>query len=167
MTDVQSMNYLEPIADGFRNYESSNYTLTTEQLLVDKAQQLCLTSVEMTVLVGGMRALDANYNHSDCGILTKNKDRLTNDFFVNLLDMSYQWSPSKDNPGHYVAHNRSDGKKAWEASRADLIFGSNSELRAIAEVYASDDGEEKFVQDFLNSWHKVMMLDRFDLTIKK
>ena len=167
MTDVQSMNYLKPIADGFRNYESSNYTLTTEQLLVDKAQQLCLTSVEMTVLVGGMRALDANYNHSDCGILTKNKGRLTNDFFVNLLDMSYQWSPSKDNPGHYVAHSRSDGKKVWEASRADLIFGSNSELRAIAEVYASDDGEEKFVQDFLNTWHKVMMLDRFDLTIKK
>ena len=167
MTDVVSVNYLEPLADGFRNYQKADYTLSTEQLLVDKAQQLRLSPLEMTVLVGGMRSLDANYDHSNYGVLTKNQGRLTNDFFVNLLDMTYKWSPSKDNPGLYVAHNRTNGKMSWTATRADLIFGSNSELRAIAEVYASDDAQNKFAQDFLNTWHKVMMLDRFDISIQE
>jgi len=167
MTDVVSVNYLEPLADGFRNYQKADYTLSTEQLLVDKAQQLRLSPSEMTVLVGGMRSLDANYDHSNYGVLTKNQGRLTNDFFVNLLDMTYKWSPSKDNPGLYVAHNRTNDKMSWTATRADLIFGSNSELRAIAEVYASDDAQNKFAQDFLNTWHKVMMLDRFDISIQE
>ena len=136
-------------------------------MMLDKTQLLGLTAPEMTVLVGGMRVLNANYGSTSTGVFTDRPGVLSNDFFVNLLDMSYKWSPSKDNPGLYVAHNRTNGKMSWTVTRADLIFGSNSELRAIAEVYASDDAQNKFVQDFLNTWHKVMMLDRFDISIQE
>ncbi|MEL4307119.1 catalase/peroxidase HPI [Joostella sp. CR20] len=162
-TDVNSFAVLEPMADGFRNYQKKKYTLTTEELLVDKAQLLTLTIPEMTVLVGGMRALNANYDDSNLGILTNTPGKLSNDFFVNLLDMKYYWTPANDDNLLFIGKERDTDKKVWEASRADLIFGSNSELRAIAEVYASSDAKEKFVKDFVSAWTKVMNLDRFDV----
>lgn len=162
-TDVESFRMLEPMADGFRNYEGADYTLTTEQLLVDKAQLLGLTPPEMTVLVGGMRALGANYDGSNLGILTPTPGQLNNRFFVNLLDMSTQWRAADDSRKLFEGVDRSSGEVKWTASRADLIFGSNSELRALAEVYASSDAEEKFVKDFISAWVKVMEADRFDL----
>lgn len=162
-TDVNSMAVLEPMADGFRNYSKGEYTLPPEALLVDKAQLLNLTVPEVTVLVGGMRVLDANYDHSDHGIFTDQPGLLTNDFFVNLLDMSTTWSPSKTQNGIYEGKDRDNGELKWTATRVDLIFGSNSELRALAEVYASADAKEKFVQDFVDAWVKVMNNDRFDL----
>lgn len=162
-TDVESISVLEPEADGFRNYLKTNYTVSTEALLVDKAQLLTLTVPEMTVLVGGMRALDANYDGSDHGILTERPGQLTNDFFVNLLDMKYQWSPADESRELFVGKDRNTGEEKWTATRVDLIFGSHSELRAIAEVYGSGDAEEKFVRDFVNAWTKVMELDRYDL----
>ncbi len=162
-TDVESIGVLEPEADGFRNYLKTNYTVSTEALLVDKAQLLTLTVPEMTVLVGGMRALDANYDGSDHGILTERPGQLTNDFFVNLLDMKYQWSPADESQELFVGKDRNTGEEKWTATRVDLIFGSHSELRAIAEVYGSGDAEEKFVRDFVNAWTKVMELDRYDL----
>ncbi len=165
-TDVESINLLEPMADGFRNYTKGKYTLTTEELLVDKAQFLKLSVPEMTVLLGGMRALGANYDYSSKGILTDKPGVLTNDFFVNLLSMSTKWSPVDDSKEVFEGKDRMTGEKKWTATRADLIFGSNSELRALAEVYASDDAKEKFVTDFVNAWNKVMMLDRFDLLHK-
>ncbi len=162
-TDVNSFAVLEPMADGFRNYQKKKYTLTTEELLVDKAQLLTLTAPEMTALVGGMRALNANFDEGNHGILTTRPGSLSNDFFVNLLSMDNEWNPVDEDEMIFEGKNRSTGEVAWTASRADLIFGSNSELRAIAEVYASNDAEERFVNDFVAAWTKVMNLDRFDL----
>lgn len=162
-TDIEGMAVLEPQADGFRNYLKTQYTFSTEELLVDKAQLLTLTPPEMTVLVGGMRAMDANYDGSEHGIFTDRPGALTNDFFVNLLDMSTEWKATDDTKEVFEGRDRKTGALKYTATRADLIFGSNSELRALAEVYASDDAKEKFVQDFVDAWTKVMMLDRFDL----
>jgi catalase-peroxidase len=162
-TDVKSFAVLEPMADGFRNYTKTQYTLSTEELLVDKAQLLTLTAPEMTVLVGGMRSLNANYNNENNGILTNRPGTLSNDFFVNLLDMSTEWKATSDTKEVFVGRDRKTGDVKWTATRADLIFGSNSELRALAEVYASSDAKEKFVKDFIAAWTKVMNLDRFDV----
>lgn len=162
-TDIAGMALLEPMADGFRNYQKTDYTLTTEQLLVDKAQLLTLTAPEMTVLVGGMRAMGANYDGSNLGVLTKNPGQLTNDFFKNLLTMDYEWRAKDDKNYIYEGFKRGTNVKVWEATRADLIFGSNSELRALAEVYGSEDANERFIQEFGKAWTKVMNLDRFDL----
>jgi len=162
-TDIESMKVLEPIADGFRNYLKTQYTYSTEELLVDKAQLLNLTAPEMTVLIGGMRVLNANYNNSKHGVFTTQKDVLSNDFFVNLLDMSTTWKATSDSKEMFEGRDRKTGNLKWTATRADLIFGSNSELRALAEVYASNDSKEKFVKDFISAWNKVMNLDRFDL----
>ncbi len=163
-TDVESFAVLEPFADGFRNYLKDRYSVRSEELLIDKAQLLTLTAPEMTVLIGGMRALNANYDHSDYGILTQRPGLLTNDFFVNLLDMSTQWEPTDDLKEYFIGRDRKTGEMKWRATRVDLIFGSNSELRALAEVYAADDAGEKFVNDFIAAWNKVMNLDRFDLS---
>jgi len=163
MTDPESMAVLEPMADGFRNYEKTKYTLSAEQLLVDKAQLLTLTAPEMTVLVGGMRALNANYNGNKHGVLTDRPGTLSNDFFVNLLDMNTQWKAANANKDVFEGRDRKTGDQKWTATRVDLIFGSNSELRAIAEVYAANDAEEKFINDFAAAWTKVMRLDRFDI----
>ncbi|QBJ86526.1 catalase/peroxidase HPI [Chryseobacterium gleum] len=162
-TDVESMGYLEPAADGFRNYLKRKYTVSTESLLIDKAQLLTLTAPELTVLIGGMRALDTNFDGSKHGIFTNRPGVLTNDFFVNLLDMSTQWKAMSDDRELYIGSDRSTGQPKWTATRADLVFGSNSELRAVAEVYGSSDAQSKFVNDFVAAWTKVMNLDRFDL----
>jgi catalase-peroxidase len=166
-TDVASFALLEPMADGFRNYLKTQYTLSTEELLVDKAQLLTLTAPEMTVLLGGMRVLGTNYDGSSIGVFTANKEKLTNDFFVNLLDMSTEWSAVDSTKELFEGKDRKTGQLKYKASRADLIFGSNSELRALAEVYAGSDYQQKFVQDFAAAWTKVMNLDRFDLTHKQ
>lgn len=162
-TNVEGMAVLEPATDGFRNYSKTEYTIPTEELLVDKAQLLKLTAPEMTVLLGGLRVLNANYHSSQNGVLTVEKDKLTNDFFVNLLDMNTVWTPIKDSKEIFEGRDRKTGSLKWTATRNDLIFGSNSELRAIAEVYASSTNKEKFVKDFVAAWTKVMNLDRFDL----
>ncbi len=162
-TDVDSFSMLEPSADGFRNYFGKNNDRSPADMLVDKANQLTLTVPEMTVLVGGMRALDANSGQSKHGVFTGRPGTLTNDFFVNLLDMSTKWSKSSGSEGLYEGRDRKTGDLKWTATSVDLIFGSNSELRAVAEVYASDDSKEKFVRDFVDAWDKVMRLDRFDL----
>ena len=162
-TDIASFELLEPMADGFRNYLKTQYTISTEELLLDKAQLLTLTPPEMTVLVGGMRALNANYNGSKHGIFTTSKDALNNDFFVNLLDMSTEWKATSDTKEEFEGKDRKTGEVKYTATRADLIFGSNSELRALAEVYGSNNAKEKFIKDFVNAWEKVMKLDRFDL----
>ena len=163
MTDVESFKLLEPMADGFRNYLKTKYTVSTEELLVDKAQLLTLTAPEMTVLVGGMRVLNTNYDGSTHGIFSDKKDMLTNDFFVNLLDMRTEWKPADDSNEKFEGRDRKTGDLKYTATRADLIFGSHSELRALAEVYAQEDNKEKFVKDFIAAWTKVMHLDRFDL----
>ncbi len=165
-TDVQSFSYLEPQADGFRNYTKAIYTIPTEELLVDKAQLLTLTVPEMTVLVGGMRVLGANHDGSNKGVLTNKKETLSNDFFVNILDISTTWKPMDEHKENFEGKDRTTGASKWTATRADLIFGSHSELRALAEVYASNDAKEKFVKDFAKAWDKVMNLDRFDLKNK-
>ncbi|KPE52045.1 catalase/peroxidase HPI [Chryseobacterium indologenes] len=162
-TDVESMGYLEPAADGFRNYLKRKFSVSTEALLIDKAQLLTLTAPELTVLIGGMRALDTNFDGSKHGIFTSRPGVLTNDFFVNLLDMRTQWKSISADNELYEGSDRSTGEKKWTATRADLVFGSNSELRAIAEVYGSADAQEKFVKDFVAAWTKIMNLDRFDL----
>ncbi len=162
-TDVESMGYLEPAADGFRNYLKRKYTVSTESLLIDKAQLLTLTAPELTVLIGGMRALDTNFDGSKHGVFTSRPGVLTNDFFVNLLDMGTQWKAMSDDRELYIGTDRKTGQPKWTATRADLVFGSNSELRAIAEVYGSADAQGKFVKDFVAAWTKVMNLDRFDL----
>jgi catalase-peroxidase len=162
-TDVESFNLLEPMADGFRNYLKTKYTLSTEQLLVDKAQLLTLSAPEMTVLIGGMRALNANYDLSNKGVFSDKKDQLTHDYFVNLLSMDTEWKAKDADQELFIGKDRATGKDKWTATRADLIFGSNSELRALAEVYASNDAKEKFINDFIAAWTKVMNLDRFDL----
>jgi catalase-peroxidase len=162
-TDVRGMGFLEPAADGFRNYGRGNARARAEELLVDKAALLTLTPPEMTVLVGGLRALGANYDGSATGVLTENRGKLTNDFFVNLLSPAFTWAKKDDAGETWVATERKSGKEAWTASRADLVFGSHAELRAIAEVYGSADAEAKFVRDFVAAWDKVMNLDRFDV----
>ena len=166
-TDTVSFDVLEPVADGFRNYVKDSIKLRPEIYLVDKAQLLNLTVPEMTVLVGGMRALDANYNNSIMGVFTSRPGMLTNDFFVNLLDMETEWKPTDESRNTFEGFSRRDGKLKWKASRVDLIFGSHSELRAVAEVYASSDGREKFLNDFVGAWNKVMNLDRFDVFLKR
>jgi catalase-peroxidase len=160
-TSIEGMAVLEPIADGFRNYSKTQYTIPSEELLLDKAQLLKLTAPEMTVLLGGLRVLNANYKNSQDGVLTSQNDKLTNDFFVNLLDMATEWSPMADSKERFEGKDRKTGKIKWTATRSDLIFGSNAELRALAEVYASNDSKEKFVKDFVAAWNKVMNLDRF------
>jgi catalase-peroxidase len=162
-TDVDSFAPLEPIADGFRNYLRSKQRLSAEELLVDRAQLLTLTAPEMTVLVGGLRVLGANAGKSTYGVFTKRPETLTNDFFVNLLEMSTQWQPSAGSDGVYEGRNRKTNELKWTGTRVDLIFGSHSQLRALAEVYACADSKEKFVEDFVAAWTKVMNLDRFDL----
>ena len=162
-TDINSMGVLEPIADGFQNYKKSNYIFSTEELLIDKAQLLKLTAPEMTVLVGGMRVLNANYNNLEHGVLTTKPETLSNDFFVNLLDMRTEWKAKGTSREEFEGVDRKTGDVKWVATRADLIFGSNSELRSLSEVYASDDAKDKFVDDFIAAWDKVMTLDRFDI----
>lgn len=162
-TDVESMQFLEPLADGFRNYLKKKFSVSTESLLIDKAQLLTLTAPELTVLIGGMRALNTNFDGSQHGVFTQRPGTLTNDFFVNLLDMNTKWKSVSDDDELYQGTDRKTGDNKWTATRADLVFGSNSELRAIAEVYASADAHEKFVNDFVSAWVKVMSLDRFDL----
>ena len=162
-TDVHAFAVLEPTADGFRNYLQNGHGATAEEQLVDRAQLMKLTVPEMTVLIGGMRALDANYGQAKHGVFTGRPETLSNDFFVNLLDMSTEWKPSAAQEGVYEGHDRKTGASKWTATRVDLVFGSNSQLRAIAEVYASNDLKEKFVNDFAAAWSKVMNLDRFDL----
>ncbi|NMC75651.1 MAG: catalase-peroxidase, partial [Geobacteraceae bacterium] len=161
-TDAASFAVLEPVADGFRNYLKAKYSVRAEELLVDKAQLLTLTAPEMTVLVGGMRVLNANFGQSPHGVFTRRPVALTNDFFVNLLDMGTVWQATPD-PDVFEGRDRASGELKWTGSRIDLVFGSNSQLRAIAEVYACLDSGEKFVNDFVAAWDKVMNLDRFDL----
>jgi len=163
-TDIESFAVLEPKADGFRNYQKAKYSAFPEELLIDKAQLLTLTAPEMTVLVGGMRVLHTNVGQSKHGVLTQRPEALTNDFFVNLLDMTTEWKAVSEAMDLFEGHNRKSGELKWTGTRIDLIFGSNSQLRALAEVYASSDGQQKFVQDFVAAWTKVMNLDRFDLT---
>jgi catalase-peroxidase len=162
-TEVESFKYLEPQADGFRNYKKSHHTTKAEEMLVDKAQMLTLTVPEMTVLVGGLRVLNANFNQSQHGVFTKRPETLTNDFFVNLLDFGTTWKATSEEEEVFEGHDRVTGEPKWTGTRVDLIFGSNSELRALAEVYGCDDAQEKFIQDFVAAWTKVMNLDRFDL----
>jgi len=162
-TDAPSFDYLEPKADGFRNYSKADYAIGAEELLVDRAQLLTLSAPEMTVLVGGMRALDANFEQSKDGVFTDRPGTLTNDFFVNLLDMRTEWKSVSESGSRFEGRDRVTGEVKWTGTRADLVFGSNSQLRAIAEVYGSADGEEKFVDDFVAAWNKVMNADRFEL----
>jgi catalase-peroxidase len=160
---VESFAVLEPRFDGFRNYLHSGEELPPEELLVERAYMLNLTAPEMTVLVGGMRALNANSGHSKEGVLTNRPETLTNDFFVNLLDMSTEWKPSASAANVYEGSDRASGQVKWTGTAVDLVFGSNSQLRAIAEVYACADSKEAFVKDFVAAWNKVMNLDRYDL----
>ena len=162
-TDVEAFDVLEPIADGFRNYQKQKYAVSAEELLIDKAQLLTLTAPEMTVLVGGMRVLNTNYGQTQHGAFTDRPETLTNDFFVNLLDMSTTWKAVSKDDDMFEGHDRKSGELKWTATRVDLIFGSNSQLRALAEVYATADSQEKFVEDFVAAWTKVMNLDRFDV----
>ena len=162
-TDVESFDVLEPIADGFRNYQKGKYTISTEEILLDRAQLLTLSAPEMTVLVGGLRVLGANVGQSQQGVLTNQPETLSNDFFVNLLDMDTKWNSVSSDEDEFEGRDRSTGAIKWTATRVDLVFGSNSQLRAIAEVYACSDSQERFVKDFVQAWTKVMELDRFDL----
>ncbi len=162
-TDVASVNMLEPVADGFRNYLKHAFVIPAEHLLIDKAQLLTLTAPEMTVLLGGLRALNANEGRGQNGVFTQRPGVLTNDFFVNLLDMSTEWKPTTPEANLFEGRDRSTGAIKWTATRVDLIFGSNAELRALAEVYACADAAETFVHDFVAAWDKVMNLDRFDV----
>jgi catalase-peroxidase len=162
-TDMDAFAVLEPNADGFRNYLKDKYPVTAEALLVDKAQLLTLTAPEMTALVGGLRVLNANYGQTQHGVFTKRPEALTNDFFVTLLDMGTEWKPVSDANDVFEGRDRATGEVKWTGTRVDLIFGSHSQLRALAEVYGSSDAQEKFVRDFVAAWVKVMNLDRFDL----
>jgi catalase-peroxidase len=161
-TDVHSFAVMEPIADGFRNYLRSGQVLSAEELLLDRAQLLRLTAPEMTVLIGGMRALNANFGQAKHGVFTDRPQTLTNDFFVNLLDMKTKWQTSASE-GVYEGRDRATDKIKWTATRVDLLFGSHSQLRALAEVYASNDSKQSFVKDFAAAWNKVMNLDRYDI----
>jgi catalase-peroxidase len=162
-TDVQSYAVLEPFADGFRNYLKTKFSVSAEELLVDRAQLLTLTAPEMTVLVGGMRVLNSNFGKTQHGVFTKRPEALTNDFFVNLLDMGTTWKAVSEASDVFEGRDRKTGEPKWTATRVDLIFGSNSQLRALAEVYGCEDSQEKFLHDFVAVWNKVMNLDRFDL----
>ena len=162
-TDVASFAVLEPTADGFRNYLANGHRKPAEELLVDRAHMLTLTAPEMTVLVGGLRALNANTGQSALGVFTQRPETLTNDFFVNLLDMNTEWQPSSTSPGVFEGRDRETDERKWTGTAVDLVFGSHSQLRAIAEVYACDDAQQAFVRDFVAAWDKVMNLDRFDL----
>jgi catalase-peroxidase len=162
-TDVESFAVLEPVADGFRNYLKGKYAVSAEELLVDRAQLLTLTAPEMTVLVGGMRVLKANFGQPQHGVFTKRPETLTNDFFVNLLDISTTWKATSKDEDVFEGRDRKTGEPKWTGTRVDLIFGSNAQLRALAEVYACEDSQEKFLHDFVAAWNKVMNLDRFDL----
>lgn len=162
-TDVESFSYLEPKADGFRNYQKTKYAVSAEEMLIDKAQLLTLTAPEMTVLIGGMRVLNTNFGTTEFGVFTKQPETLTTDFFVNLLDMNTTWKATTDEKDRFEGYDVETGEPKWKATRVDLIFGSNAQLRALAEVYGSDDAHEKFVHDFVAVWNKVMNLDRFDL----
>jgi catalase-peroxidase len=162
-TDTASFAVLEPKADGFRNYQKTKFSVSPEELLVDRAQLLTLTAPEMTVLIGGLRVLNTNFGQSQHGVFTKHPGTLTNDFFVNLLDMSTTWNASSEDKDVFEGRDRATGKLKWTGTRVDLIFGSNSQLRALAEVYACEDSMEKFMHDFIAVWSKVMNLDRFDL----
>ncbi|MFA6823645.1 MAG: peroxidase family protein, partial [Geobacter sp.] len=162
-TDAASFTVLEPKADGFRNYQKAKYAVSAEELLVDRAQLLTLTAPEMTVLIGGMRVLNTNVGQSPHGVFTTRPEALTNDFFMNLLDMGTSWKPTAQDPDLFEGRDRRSGELKWTASRVDLVFGANSQLRAIAEVYGCADSQEKFLQDFVAAWTKVMNLDRFDL----
>jgi len=162
-TDVDAFAVLEPIADGFRNYQKGKYSVSAEELLLDKAQLLTLSAPEMTVLVGGIRALNANVGQTQHGVFTQRPGVLSNDFFVNLLDMGTEWKPASNDADVFEGTDRKTGAKKWTGTRVDLVFGSNSPLRALAEAYACSDAQEKFVKDFVAAWNKVMNLDRFDL----
>tara|TARA_R110000737_G_scaffold99985_7_gene133950 strand:+ start:1023 stop:2063 length:1041 start_codon:yes stop_codon:yes gene_type:complete len=163
MTDIEAFDALEPIADGFRNFTKQKFSVKAEELLVDRANLLTLTAPEMTVLVGGLRVLGANYDGSKNGVFTDRPGMLTNDFFVNLLDMGTTWKAASNDDTVFEGSNRKTGNVKWTGTRADLIFGSNSELRALAEVYGTEDAKQKFVRDFARTWTKVMNLDRFDI----
>ena len=160
---MESFAVLEPVADGFRNYLKAKYAVPAEELLVDRAQLLTLTAPEMTVLVGGLRVLNANFGQSQHGVFTKRPETLTNDFFVNLLDMGTVWKATSAAEDVFEGRDRATGEPKWTGTRVDLIFGSNSQLRALAEVYACGDSQKKFVRDFVAAWNKVMNADRFDL----
>ncbi|MBT9156723.1 MAG: Catalase-peroxidase [Firmicutes bacterium] len=162
-TEIHTFSVLEPKADGFRNYLKAKFSVTAEELLIDRAQLLTLTAPEMTVLLAGMRVLNVNYAESQHGVLTKRPGTLTNDFFVNLLDMNTAWKPAADNGDVFEGRDRMTGELKWTGTRVDLVFGSNSQLRAIAEVYACANSEDKFTQDFISAWTKVMNADRFEL----
>ena len=162
-TDVESFDALEPAADGFRNYFKPRHSASAEEMLVDRAQLLTLTAPEMTALLGGLRVLNTNYDRSKHGVFTSRPEALTNDFFLNLLDLGTTWKATSDAQDVFEGKDRANGKVKWTATRVDLIFGSNSELRALAEVYGCEDSQQKFVQDFVAAWDKVMNLDRFDL----
>jgi catalase-peroxidase len=162
-TDVESFAVLEPVADGFRNYLKTKFSVSAEHLLVDRAQLLTLTAPEMTVLIGGLRVLNANFEQSKHGVFTKRLETLTNDFFVNLLDMGTKWEATSEDEEVFEGRDRATGELKWTGTRVDLIFGSNSQLRALAEVYGCEDSKEKFMNEFVKVWNKVMNLDRFDL----
>jgi len=162
-TDEMSFSVLQPKADGFRNYQKTLYAVSAEEMLVDKAQLLTLTAPEMTVLVGGLRVLKTNFGGTQHGVFTERPEALTNDFFVNLLDMNTTWKATTEDKKLFEGHDIATGELKWMGTRVDLVFGSNSQLRALAEVYGSDDSQEKFLQDFVAAWKKVMNLDRFDL----
>jgi len=162
-TDVESLAWLEPFADGFRNYQKGKSKVSAEDMLIDKAQLLTLTAPEMTVLIGGLRVLNTNVGKSKHGVFTQRPETLTNDFFVNLLDMGTQWKPTSDANDLFEGHDRKTNAPKWTATRVDLVFGHNAQLRALAEVYGSSDAQDKFVRDFVATWTKVMSLDRFDL----
>jgi catalase-peroxidase len=162
-TDEELFSVLEPVADGFRNYQKAKYSIPAEALLIDRAQLLTLTAPEMTVLIGGLRVLNANVDQSKHGVFTKRPETLSNDFFINLLDMSIEWKPTSTDADVFEGRDRKTGAIRWTGTRADLVFGSNSQLRALAEVYGSADAQAKFVRDFVAAWNKVMNLDRFDL----
>jgi catalase-peroxidase len=164
-TDVVSFAVLEPLADGFRNYLKGKFAVAAEQLLIDRAQLLTLTAPEMTVLVGGMRMLGTNVGGSKHGVFTQRPETLTNDFFVNLLDMGTEWKPTSTAADVFEGRDRKTGQVKWTGTRVDLVFGSNSQLRALAEVYGCADSQEKFVHDFVAAWNKVMNLDRYDLAL--
>ena len=162
-TDIESFEALKPMADGFRNYMNSKHRAKAEEMLVDRAQLMTLTAPEMTVLIGGMRVLNTNFDGSQHGVFTKKSEALTNDFFINALDLGTAWKATSDSEQTFEGRNRTSSEVKWTGTRVDLIFGSNTELRALAEVYACADSKSKFVKDFVAAWNKVMNLDRFDL----
>ncbi|MGB4658430.1 MAG: peroxidase family protein, partial [Mobilitalea sp.] len=162
-TEAKSFEVLEPKADGFRNYQKTKFSISAEEMLIDRSQLLTLTAPEMTVLLGGMRVLNANFGESQHGVFTKRPEMLTNDFFVNLIDMNTVWKPISEEGDVFEGRDRKTGELKWTGTRVDLVFGSNSQLRAIAEVYACVDAQDKFIKDFVTAWNKVMNADRFDL----